>query len=256
MVALQPYRADVIVIGGWAHRLSRLHPLAQSVDFQPLGTQDVDLAIPANLAPRREDLGKVLVDAGFHERFVGENRPPVTHYQFGEEPGFYAEFLTPLVGRARAATKTIAGVSAQALRHLDILMIDPWSVVIREPEYRVGKKSLEIRLTNATSYLAQKILTLGKRRAQDRAKDVLYIHDTVITFGRSLTALERLWTSSVSGSIHSAGVRALRRASEELFSEVTEVARRASRIATEAGRPVSPGDLCLTCRTGLTQIFI
>lgn len=67
MRALSPYRGDVVLIGGWAHRLSRLHPLAQPLDFKPLSTLDVDLAIPSKVPPREEDLGKLLVQAGFTE---------------------------------------------------------------------------------------------------------------------------------------------------------------------------------------------
>lgn len=36
--ALDPWLDQVVIIGGWAHRLYRLHPLAQPLDYQPLGT--------------------------------------------------------------------------------------------------------------------------------------------------------------------------------------------------------------------------
>lgn len=76
--ALRPYRGDLVLIGGWSHRLARLHALAQPVDFPPLFTQDVDLAIARGVAPGEEDLHKLLLEAGFTERFLGENRPPIT----------------------------------------------------------------------------------------------------------------------------------------------------------------------------------
>jgi hypothetical protein len=255
MLALRPYRGDLTLIGGWAHRLSRLHELAQPVDFESLDTQDVDLAIPGSLPPREEDLSKVLTHAGFKERFLGEENPPVTHYQFGDELTFYAEFLTPLVGPPRAATKTIAGVSAQALRHLDILMIEPWSVGVRQPEYPVGPKALEVRITNATSYLAQKVLVLNKRNAADRAKDILYVHDTLVTFGRSLAELQRLWIEAVLPKVHPTSARMLRASPSELFADVTEAVRGASRIATGAGRSLVPEDIAQACRTGLAKVF-
>ena len=243
------------MIGGWAHRLLRLHPLAQPVEFEPLGTQDVDLAIPGQLPPREEDLGTALTRAGFKEQFLGEEHPPVTHYQFGDELTFYAEFLTPLVGPPRTGTKTIAGVSVQALRYLDILMIQPWSVDLKPPDYPVGPRALEVLVANATSYLAQKILVLGKRNATDRAKDVLYVHDTLVTFGRSLAELQQLWTEAVLPSIHPSAARTLRAAPTELFADVTDAARGASGIATAAGRRLPPEDIAQACRTGLARVF-
>ena len=44
--ALEPWLDRVVIIGGWAHRLYRLHPLAQPLDYEPLGTFDADVAVP------------------------------------------------------------------------------------------------------------------------------------------------------------------------------------------------------------------
>ncbi len=44
--ALDPWLDQVVIIGGWAHRLYRLHPLAQSLDYEPPGTLDTDVAVP------------------------------------------------------------------------------------------------------------------------------------------------------------------------------------------------------------------
>jgi hypothetical protein len=255
MLALRPYRGDVLVVGGWAHRLLRLHPLAQGVEFESIRTQDVDLVIPGKIPPRGEELGRLLTQAGFTEHFLGEEQPPVTHYQLGDEATFYAEFLTPLVGPPKAATKEIAGVSAQALRYLDILMIEPWSIQLKEPEYPVGFRALEVRITNATSYLAQKILVLSKRSAADRAKDILYVHDTVLTFGRALTDLHEIWKNTVHRSIHASAAGTLRSASKNLFANVTDNVRGASRIAIEAGRRLPPEEISEVCRGGLEKIF-
>ncbi len=41
--ALDPWLDQVVIIGGWAHRLYRLHPLAQPLDYEPLGTLDTTL---------------------------------------------------------------------------------------------------------------------------------------------------------------------------------------------------------------------
>lgn len=86
-------------MGGWAHRLFRLHPLAQTVPYEPLLTLDSDVAVPITLDVREEDLRWRLISVGFKEEFLGEDQPPATHYRLGDETGeFYAEFLTPLIG--------------------------------------------------------------------------------------------------------------------------------------------------------------
>lgn len=87
--------------------------------------------------PAPGQLDQALKDSGFVEQLHGEHKPPASHYTLGtEDQGFYAEFLTPLHGPASNkhgvpnATATIAGVSAQKLRYLDVLQADPWTVTI------------------------------------------------------------------------------------------------------------------------------
>lgn len=253
--ALRPYRGNLVLIGGWAHRLSRLHTLAQSVNFPPLFTQDVDLAIVKGVAAGEGDLRRLLLEAGFTEQFLGEDQPPVTHYRLGQEGTFYVEFVTPLIGRPGPATSTVAGVTAQRLRYLDILLIAPWSVHVAAPQYPVGAKPVQIRIANAASYIAQKLLVLGRRRPLDRAKDVIYIHDTLVTFGRSLEDLHRIWLESISESLHVNAKRALRKAILQLSSPGFDAVQAAARVANEAGRPLSPEEIAEVCRVGLAAVF-
>jgi hypothetical protein len=255
MLALHSCRAEIVVIGGWAHRLFRLHGLAQALDFEPLGTQDVDIALPANGPAEQDDLAKVLANAGFTEEWLGSRRPPVTYYRLGDDPSFYVEFLTPMVGRPGAFTREIAGVSAQALRHLDILLIEPWSVSLKRPDAPAGTAVLDVRLANAASYLAQKVLVLGKRTGDDRAKDILYLHDTLLLFGQSFAQLKEIWKSRILPAIHPNAARTVRSAARELFGGVTDVVRVASTIAGAAGRPNTPEEIAQVCRTGLAQVF-
>lgn len=42
--AIGPWLPHIVIVGGWAHRLHRFHPLATVHDYQPLRTVDVDLA--------------------------------------------------------------------------------------------------------------------------------------------------------------------------------------------------------------------
>ena len=44
--ALEPWLCEVVLIGGWAHRLYRRHPLARRLAYLPLITLDGDVAVP------------------------------------------------------------------------------------------------------------------------------------------------------------------------------------------------------------------
>jgi hypothetical protein len=132
--AIRPWLPHIVIIGGWAHRLHRFHPLAAALLYQPLRTRDVDLAFSPR-APLAGDLKQALTKAGFKEELSGESTPPVTRYALGEEEyGFYAEFLTVLQGDGlrrggqRDLTLAKAGITAQKLRYLEVLLIAPWNI--------------------------------------------------------------------------------------------------------------------------------
>jgi len=104
-----------------------------------LRTGDVDVALDPRVLERDAGIRERLAASGFREEFLGDDRPPVTHYSLGDEAsGFYVEFLSPLLGGdrrrdgSRDVTERIAGVTAQKLRYLDILLVEPWTVTIGE----------------------------------------------------------------------------------------------------------------------------
>jgi hypothetical protein len=99
ITALEPWSQEVVIVGGWAHRLYRLDPHAQKLGYPPLTTLDTDVAIPAQLEIKEQDIQERLTKSGFREEFLGDDHPPATHYRLGDgQTGFYAEFLTPLIG--------------------------------------------------------------------------------------------------------------------------------------------------------------
>src|SRR5258708_33701391 len=126
IVALEPWLGEVVLVGGWAHRLYRLDPRARKVDYLPLTTLDGDVAVPTKLKKEESTVRKRLLEAGFEEEFIGEDRPSATHYHYRKGGGFYAEFLAPLEGSEydrsgrRKATKEVGGVSSQLLRYIEI----------------------------------------------------------------------------------------------------------------------------------------
>jgi hypothetical protein len=99
IASLEPWLANVVIIGGWAYRLYRLHPNAQQVTYLPLMTLDTDVAVPPRLPVTGQDIRERLMSNGFEEERLGQDKPPATLYRLGDaKTGFYAEFLTPLFG--------------------------------------------------------------------------------------------------------------------------------------------------------------
>ena len=132
--ALRPWLGELVIVGGWAHRLYRMLPNVPTLAYQPLRTRDADVAFSASNS-LAGNMGAALKAAGFREELAGENTPPVTWYRLGgDDQGFYAEFLAPLVGSGTKrdgtddATLTKAGVTAQKLRHVDLLLTSPWTI--------------------------------------------------------------------------------------------------------------------------------
>lgn len=264
LAALGPYLDEVVLVGGWAHSLYELHAKGRSPGFDPLSTGDADIAAQARLARRGDSMAQLLERAGFEKSHFGDDTPPVTHFHLGGEEGtFYVEFLVPLTGSAHRrngtadATATIAGVTAQKLRHVDLLITEPWIVkVTAENGFPVGHEGIEVRIANPASYLAQKLLVLTDRRPDKQAKDVLYIHDTILMFADTLSELAQLWTEIAATLQQRLRKNVVDRAAT-LFADVTDRARAASRIAASTARadPPSPERLVATCRVGLARVF-
>jgi hypothetical protein len=130
--SLMPWLDQVVIIGGWAHRLHRLHPSARPLQYEPLATLDAGVALPRRIKVAGDEIYKRLAANGFEAVFLGHHRPPASHYRLNG-PGihFYAEFLTPLVGGAvgrrgkQNATQSLGGVSSQNLRHIEVLLSAP-----------------------------------------------------------------------------------------------------------------------------------
>ena len=259
--ALDPYLSHVVIAGGWAHRLYRLHPLATPPDYPPLATLDADVALKRGDLPAEADIRKRLVDRKFEAEFVADHTPPVTEYRLGkEDTAFYAEFLTPLAGAEVKSGKSdmtakIAGVNALKLRYLEILLGAPWAVTVRKASGIPVPSAVAVRVPNPVSYIVQKLLVQHKRKAEDRGKDLLYVHDTLDLFGGSIDELRKVWVSDVKSSLHKNQVKALDTVIATSFVAVTDDGRRAVLEARAAGRELTAERIVETCRFGLMKIM-
>ncbi len=257
IAALRPWLNELVIVGGWAHHLYRLHPKALLPTYLPLGTRDADVALPAR-GMLKGNIGKALKEAGFHKDFMGEHNPPVIQYRLGEEDhGFYAEFLVPMIGNGLKpdgspdVTVGRAGVTAQKLRHLNLLLIEPWIILLdTSAELSVAA---HVRLPNPVSFIAQKLLIKVDRPAHKQAQDILYIHDTLDLFGPELEALRADWEEKLRRRIAQHTAKRIERLARAQFTTVTDVIRSAARLPQD--RTVSPEHLRMACEYGLQGIF-
>jgi hypothetical protein len=82
-----------------------------------LRTGDVEVALDPRALERDAGIRERLAASGFREEFLGDDRPPVTHYALGDETsGFYVEFLTPLRGGERRRDGTRVQRNARVVR--------------------------------------------------------------------------------------------------------------------------------------------
>lgn len=180
IVALEPWLTQVVIIGGWAHRLYRLHPSAQHIEYLPLTTLDMDIAVPARLKVHGHGCPGTTICSWIRRRTIGPGPAPVTHYRLGNaKTAFYAEFLTPLFGAEHGrdgkakATRRIAGVVSQQLRYLDVLPLATWTVSLGHSRGFPFEDPRDVRIANPASFLAHKVLIHNKRTRSKSAKDVL-----------------------------------------------------------------------------------
>lgn len=257
--ALRPWLEHLVIIGGWAHRLYRFHPLSHPPTYAALQTRDADVAFSVS-APLTGDISAAMKAVGFEEDLSGEHRPPITQYRLaGDDQGFFAEFFVPLHGSGLKrngqpdVTVAKAGVTAQKLRHLDLLLERPWAVRLT-PENRVPVSSqVEVMLANPVSFIAQKLLIQKHRKPEKKAQDALYIHDTLELFGGELPALRELWQHGICPTLPDKTARTIQELQREQFGAVTDAIRNAAR--TRQDRALMPERMQAVCAYGLGEIF-
>ena len=260
--ALRPWLDHLVIVGGWAHRLHRLHPEARVPAYRPLRTRDADVAFsPAD--PLAGDIGAALRAAGFRAELSSDHRPPVTQYRLGDEGdpdrGFYAEFLAPLRGSGvrrdgtEDATVARAGVTAQKLRYLDLLLIRPWAVRLDAAAGAPLPTPADVRIADPVAFVAQKLLIQSARPPAKRAQDALYVHDTLELFSPALDALQAEWREHLRPTLPAKTAALVERSARELFESVTDVLRAAARIPQD--RTLTPERLRAVGAYGLARIF-
>jgi hypothetical protein len=264
VTALGPYRDQLVFVGAWCHRLLQFHRLATPPAFEPVMTEDADVATPDWLPSRSVTLEEALAAGGFKARLSGDRKLPVTkYYPNGDENGLYIEFVSQLQGSGYTRSGelndilVVSGVTAQKLRHVDLLLFEPWELELsKQREFDIETDAPVVRVANPASYLAQKVLTLRKRRTPGKqSKDGLYIHDTLAMFGSSFTTL-REQAGRVLELLAPKNRREFHELRVALFQDKALMVG-AERTASATGRANSPSadTIATVCTVGLEQIF-
>lgn len=193
--AMEPYLSDIVIVGGCANALYRHHPLATESLIARPGTRDLDVACPTKLISHgRRPLMDLLRAAGLEIHHYGHAHPPVIKFTSKKTPDSVdLEFLCPRKGAAkdRRGDETIAveieesGLTAQALRYLDLLFIAPWEISLtRVPGFKGLSALPRVRIANPLTYLMQKVLVRDEhgRTASKREKDCYYIYEISVVF--------------------------------------------------------------------------
>lgn len=99
MQALEPILEDVLVVGGWAHRLHREHPLADASDEAPVQTSDCDIVFGLKSpAPQGLDLQVRFRLAGFDYEHTGTELQESGVFRSRTDPAFTVQLLVPRRG--------------------------------------------------------------------------------------------------------------------------------------------------------------
>ena len=81
--------------------------------------------------------------------------------------------------------------------HIDILLLAPWNAHLDKASGYSFESAKHVRIANPVSFLTQKLLIQKERDRRDRAKDTLYIHDTIEVFAGSLAELRELFAKEI-----------------------------------------------------------
>lgn len=255
LATLAPYLDEIVLVGGWAHRFHAADPRARARGLDPLATFDVDVDLPETLAPHGVTLRERLLSE-FRETIESDSRPPACRYApIDATSEIHAiDFVTPRQGSSSPArvARTIGGVGAWMLPHVDLLLVRPWIVDLVLPTTRAR---VSLRVAHPTAYLTQKILVLAQRGITGKhGKDALYVHDTLKLFGHDFSILAAEWDRIAREM--APGTRRKLRSCRATLESTSSTVLAAVAIARAQGRaPISAEEIALVCRTGLGEIF-
>jgi len=234
--SFHPYLGTFVLVGGFAVRLYELHARAAAPTVRLLRTFDADLAAPGGPIPiAGHSLATLAEAAGFQFDFRGDGRPPamklVPKGMKTSAPDQYTvEFLIPMTGAPASrrgnvvvASDIQAGVTAQRLRYLDLLLDSPWSVPLAGlPGIPEDAQRIMVRVPHPGFFIVQKVLiSVEPGRREKRPKDMAYIYQVVSLFRNDLAQLAQDVCAGMAGPARKKWLRRFGDLSASLFKSPT-----------------------------------
>jgi hypothetical protein len=180
LLALGDYLRDVVVVGGWVPHLYRgIWPTLSPVE--PRRTFDLDAAVPRRLPVRhRPRLDVLLAEEGYSLLLRGHSELPTQIFQSPPYTDLLPiEFLAPLTGARDETTVVVQrGVTAQALRYLNILLENTFEVRVSTEARAGARDELSVRIPIPGAYVYHRGLISQSGGRRRRGKDLYYIFET------------------------------------------------------------------------------
>jgi hypothetical protein len=181
---LEPYRSDLVLIGGWVPYLYRHYGGFSAWGGEDTLTFELDVLVERPLpSAGRPRLADVLRDAGFRP---AEGDLPAAVWVRDADAGEQIEFITVHRGTAQVQGHVVQlteqpGIGAIPLTGMEV-MRSHTRVLALPP--RPGSRSLEVQVPALGAYVVNKALTFIRRRPRagelgvpKLAKDLLYLRD-------------------------------------------------------------------------------
>jgi len=184
LMALGPYREDLILIGGWVPYLYQRFGGFPEWQMEIARTVELDLVVPSELATaRRPPLAKILGDAGFSPISRKEGAIWIRDGVDDEMIEFFTahEGTARQIGRPRNITGQTA-LAAISLTQLPLLTEETRTLAIGAD---VGNATLTVRVPTLGGYILNKALTFMERLSASgdgvlkAAKDIVYMRDVM-----------------------------------------------------------------------------
>jgi hypothetical protein len=232
LVSLEPYMDSLVLVGGWVPYLYRYLPWATPTQHPPVHTSDIDMALSSRLVRKELSLGECLERGGFGAVFSIGQQPPVMYFQeewrgLDRLASVYAEFLVPHVGRETGRSgesRTVVkieghgGVTAQALRFLDLLLEDTLEIDLQVVPELGFERPFVVRIPHPLNYCLQKLLAIPRRSRNKVPGDCAYLYEVAVITRKIWPEIrQKLAQIESSGRARRAWVRTARGTTKGLF---------------------------------------
>ena len=216
---LSPYLDELVIVGGTANALYRAHPLAMDAPGAHPGTTDLDLAVSRQATARnRPPIPDLIASAGLKPERMGHGQLPVMKFRPAPDSPLEVEFLCPASGnRSDAAWQVQAGLTAQPIQYLGLLLFKPWTIEVARIDGLEGAPRVQV--PNPYCYVMQKVLNHKTRRPDERTKDLFYIYEISVMFRDALDSVVDVG-SDVAAHFPARWTQTYRRSLARLFESV------------------------------------